>query len=89
VRLATTAGLLAFLEGAGGYDTTNLGYLIKGTLVHMDDANSDIQRAVCNVIKAACIVCREVVLEHLPEARATHRNQSYVAEIDNFLSAGQ
>ena len=86
VRLAATNGLLAFLEGAGGYDVTNLGYLIKGILVHMDDANSTIQRAVCDVIKSACIVCKDIVMEHLPEARATHRTQDYIAEVESFLT---
>ena len=66
------------------YDETNVGYLLKGFVVHMDDANVDVQEATCGACEVAAEVKTEATREAMLAARNTHRHARFV---DRVLAA--
>lgn len=50
VRVAACAALVAFVQAAGsGYCDTNSGYLAAGVVLHMDDSDTQVAEAACQV----------------------------------------
>ena len=47
VRIAAAGSVRAFSSRAERLRRMNVGYLLKGFVVHMDDANVDVQEATC------------------------------------------
>lgn len=78
VRISACSVFIAFFSSlSSDYDDTNTGYLLKGMLIHMDDANPSVQEAVCQAAIQAAIVKREVVFTAVEEARKKHRSTKY------------
>ena len=85
VRIAACSVLAAFFSTLpAAYDDTNTGYLLKGMLLHMDDANADVQEAVCRAGLVAAKVKGPVVAAAAQEAKKKHRSTVY---IDRVLEA--
>jgi hypothetical protein len=52
VRIAACAALVAFVQSAGSsYCATNSGYLAAGVVLHMDDSDTQVAEAACQVCK--------------------------------------
>ena len=85
IRIAAAGGVRAFFRAAPkDYDETNVGYLLKGFVVHMDDANVDVQEATCRACEVAAEVKTEATREAMLAARNTHRHTRFV---DRVLAA--
>jgi dynein assembly factor 5 len=85
IRVAAARVAGAFFRAAPkDYDETNVGYLLKGFVVHMDDANGDVQEAVCAACEIAAGVKTEATREAMLAARNTHRHPRFV---DRVLAA--
>ena len=85
IRVAAARVVGAFFRAAPkDYDETNVGYLLKGFVVHMDDANGDVQEAVCAACEIAAGVKTEATREAMLAARNTHRHPRFV---DRVLAA--
>ena len=85
IRIAAAGGVRAFFRAAPkDYDETNVGYLLKGFVVHMDDANVDVQEATCGACEVAAEVKTEATREAMLAARNTHRHTRFV---DRVLAA--
>ena len=85
IRVAAAGGVRAFFRAAPkDYDETNVGYLLKGFVVHMDDANVDVQEATCRACEVAAEVKTEATREAMLAARNTHRHARFV---DRVLAA--
>ena len=78
VRIAACSVLAEFFRTLPGeYDDTNTGYLLKGMLLHMDDANKDVQEAVCQAAIVAAGVKGAAVSLAIEEAKRKHRSTVY------------
>lgn len=85
IRVAAARVVGAFFRAAPkDYDETNVGYLLKGFVVHMDDANGDVQEAVCAACEIAAGVKTEATREAMLAARNVHRHPRFV---DRVLAA--
>ena len=85
VRIAACSVLSAFFSTlSSDYDDTNTGYLLKGMLLHMDDANESVQEAVCQAAFMAKKVKRAAVVAAVEEAKLRHRSSKYC---DRVLAA--
>lgn len=50
VRIAACSALVAFVSSAGpSYCPTNSGYLAAGVILHMDDSDTHVAEAACQV----------------------------------------
>mmetsp|Transcript_5713 Transcript_5713/g.23486 ORF Transcript_5713/g.23486 Transcript_5713/m.23486 type:complete len:938 (-) Transcript_5713:210-3023(-) len=80
----TCAGVVAafFRSMPRDYDETNVGYLLKGFLIHMDDPNPDVQEAVCRALEIAAEKKPDAVVEAVKAARDTHRGRVYLDRAD-------
>ena len=78
------AGVVAafFRSMPWDYDETNVGYLLKGFLIHMDDPNPDVQEAVCRALEVAAAKKPDAVRESVRAARDTHRGRAYLDRAD-------
>ncbi|XRB02401.1 dynein axonemal assembly factor 5 [Pycnococcus provasolii] len=76
VRASAARLLLAFVEACcPNYDSTNVGYLVEGVLVHMDDADDAIAVTVCD---ALCVLAAHgghssIVVKAVSGAKERHR----------------
>ena len=77
-------------DGAN-FDRTNFQYLLRGLLVHLDDANPDIQQATYGVLDAAAVAVDVVVFtEEVKAVRERHRSTRLCdALIEKAQAAGQ
>ena len=77
VRLAATRTISAFYSAMGGLDATNVGYLLKGMLIHMDDANAELQEAVCAAVEELARMHPAVVRAEVGQVRDKHRYKHF------------
>ena len=77
VRAAATRTIRAFYAAMGGLDATNVGYLLKGMLIHMDDANPDLQEAVCAAVEELARAHPAVVRAEVGQVRDKHRSKHF------------
>jgi dynein assembly factor 5 len=77
VRLAATRTISAFYSAMGGLDATNVGYLLKGMLIHMDDANAELQEAVCAAVEELARMHPAVVRAEVGLVRDKHRYKHF------------
>jgi hypothetical protein len=64
VRIAACAALVAFAQSSGSsYCATNSGYLAAGVVLHMDDSDTQVAEAACQV--GAWGSGRVLVLAHI------------------------
>jgi hypothetical protein len=69
VRIAACAALVAFVRSAGSsYCVTNSGYLAAGVVVHMDDTDTQVAEAACQVggLKSLGLSTRSTALQAFP-----------------------
>ena len=87
----TCAGVIAafFRAMPWDYDETNVGYLLKGFLIHMDDPNPDVQEAVCQALEVAAAKKPDAVREAVRAARDTHRGRVYLDRADAAAAAAK
>ena len=87
----TCAGVIAafFRAMPWDYDETNVGYLLKGFLIHMDDPNRDVQEAVCQALEVAAAKKPDAVREAVRAARDTHRGRVYLDRADAAAAAAK
>lgn len=88
-RVAVAATLRAFCDEAlPTYDDTNAGYLLAGMLVHMDDANPQVQEAVFGAVGAAAGVKPAVVREEVQKVQQRHRTPIYCERVLEIAAGG-
>ena len=68
---------------AANLDRTNLQYLLRGLLVHLDDPSAEIQLAVSETLRAAMAFDPVVVCAELSSVRERHRSS---APVDALLA---
>ena len=84
VRLKVCAPLVDFLHATNystnyssdgaNFDRTNFQYLLRGLLVHLDDASAEIQQAVLAVLNEAVAVDATVLSDEVRAVRERHRS---------------
>jgi len=84
VRLKVCGPLVAFLhalkysttyaESGANFDRTNFQYLLRGLLVHLDDASVEVQQAVLHVLEEAVAVDAAVLSDEVRAVRERHRS---------------
>ena len=83
IRIQCAGVVAAFFEAMPfDYDETNVGYLLKGFMVHMDDPNRAVQEAVCSAVEIAAVKKPDAVLESVRAARDAHRGPTYLDRAD-------
>ena len=76
-------------DGAN-FDRTNFQYLLRGLLVHLDDASPDIQQATFGVLDAAVAIDVVVFTDEVKAVRERHRSTRLCdALIEKAQAAGQ
>lgn len=82
VRVNVCQALHIFVQTMGlTLDDGNVTYLINGMLVHMDDVDSAIQEAVCNVLETAAGHKPMVVQEAVSKAQHLHRSSTFTSRV--------
>ncbi|RUS89825.1 hypothetical protein EGW08_002437 [Elysia chlorotica] len=96
IRLAMTRTLLAYFDCfAGNYDAAlyrcHLEAIYRGLLLHLDDPESSIQKAVLDVMKKASELAPHMLLREVESVKHKHRSTKYCDELatyaQNFASA--
>ena len=83
IRIQCAGVIAAFFEAMPfDYDEMNVGYLLKGFMVHMDDPNRAVQEAVCSAVEIAAVKKPDAVRESVRAARDAHRGQTYLDRAD-------
>ena len=86
IRIAAAGVIAAFFEAMpADYDETNVGYLLKGFVVHMDDPDAAVQEAVCAACEVAAGKKTSAVAEAMNLARSTHRHQRYIDKVTDAV----
>ena len=70
------------------YDDANTSYLVKGTLVHADDSNPDVQSAAARVVAAVGRTKPDVVRDCVMEVRGSHRDAHLLDGVLEGLPSG-
>lgn len=73
IRIAATKTLTGFFDAMADFDATNVGYIVDGMLIHMDDMNAEVQEAVCQSLLHLATLHPGVVKVKVTEARDKHR----------------
>ena len=91
VRLAVCGSMEAFWEapadeqGAPSISKTILGYMVDALLIHLDDGEEEIQKAVMAVLKGAGRREPSLVGSKVAAVRSQHRTPEYCDAIMTFL----
>ncbi len=59
--------------------------LYRGLLVHMDDPNAEIQKAVLDVLKVAARLSPDMLLKEVDVVRLKHRTTQFCDELQDFV----
>lgn len=90
IRVAAAGAVQAFLEQMPlDYCETNTGYLLKAFIIHMDDADSQIQEAVCAALEAGARRRPAVVAREVEAARSRHRSPAFCDRVLAAAAAGK
>eukprot|EP00163_Fabomonas_tropica_P020955 TRINITY_DN36897_c0_g1_i2.p1 TRINITY_DN36897_c0_g1~~TRINITY_DN36897_c0_g1_i2.p1 ORF type:complete len:847 (+),score=191.94 TRINITY_DN36897_c0_g1_i2:324-2543(+) len=85
IRQAVTPAISAFVDSLpSDYSTDHYGRIIDGLLVHLDDPNKDIQRAIADVIRHVGQFNKDISRTKLAETRPRLRN---FLESEDLLAA--
>ena len=78
-----------YSDGAN-FDRTNFQYLLRGLLVHLDDASPEIQQATLRVLEEAVAVDAPVLCDEVRAVRERHRSTKLCDSlIERAQAAGQ
>ena len=77
IRAAATRAIRAFYAAMGDLDATNVGYLLQGMLIHMDDPNEEVQEAVCAAVEELAAAHPAVVRAEVGQVREKHRYKHF------------
>lgn len=87
VRIAACKTFSAFIERMpDSFDATHVQYITYNLLVHMDDADSAVQEAVCAAACGLANVHPQMLNEELRKVRGVHRDTKYCDKIFHFLT---
>ncbi|CAG9464914.1 unnamed protein product [Pedinophyceae sp. YPF-701] len=87
VRCAAAAAVGAFFRTTrAAFDKTNAGYFVAGILVHLDDQDAGVQRAVGEALAEAARAHPGVVLAEVEKVRERFRAQS---QLDKLVAVAQ
>ena len=83
IRVTAADAVGAFFDAMPrDYDETNVGYLLKGFFVHMDDPNPEVREAVCVALeKHAAKKKPEATGDAAKNAGDTHREKGFVERV--------
>ena len=83
IRVTAADAVGAFFDAMPrDYDETNVGYLLKGFFVHMDDPNPEVREAVCVALeKHAAKKKPEATRDAAKNAGDTHREKGFVERV--------
>ncbi|GBG80246.1 hypothetical protein CBR_g30611 [Chara braunii] len=82
IRLDNTQSVRVFFEKMpSSYDDTNARYFLEALIIHMDDAEKEIQEAVCSAVEIAARKKPAMVTELVRLARSNHRSPFYCDRI--------
>ena len=83
VRRTICATLATFFQAPaeGAFSSTCVGYIIDTLLIHLDDPEEDMQRAVFGTLLAAVAVAPELVQKKATKARESHRDPEMAEEL--------
>lgn len=82
VRVNICQALTTLVQSMGPLlDDDNVTYFINGMLIHMDDVDSAVQEAVCNVLESAAVYKPVVVKEVVGKAQHLHCSSTYTGRV--------
>ncbi len=76
VRRTICATLATFFQAPaeGAFSSTCVGYMVDTLLIHLDDPEEDMQKAVYGTLLAAIAVAPDLVEKKASKARESHRD---------------
>lgn len=83
MRRTICATIATFFQAPaeGAFSSTCVGYMVDTLLIHLDDPEEDMQKAVYGTLLAAIPVAPEIIKKKATKARESHRDPELADEL--------